>query len=77
MNMPLFTNLPEAKTRQKGTQLFVLATFQTKRDAQGPEQRITVGTAVAGGPPHRSVREELPHTAPALSRARNRSLGYG
>ena len=22
-----------------------------------------VGTAVAGGPPHRSVREELPHTA--------------
>ncbi len=36
-----------------------------------------VGTAVAGGPPHRSVREELPHTAPALSRARNRWSGYG
>ena len=28
-----------------------------------------LGTAVSGGPPHRSVREELPHTAPALSRA--------
>ena len=27
---------------------------------------IAVGTAVAGGPPHRSVREELPHTAPPL-----------
>ena len=26
-----------------------------------------VGTAVAGGPPHRSVREGLPHTAPPLS----------
>ena len=36
---------------------------------------IAVGTAVAGGPPHRSVREVLPHTAPALSRARNRSSG--
>ena len=37
---------------------------------------IAVGTAVAGGPPHRSGREELPHPAPALNRARNRSLGY-
>ncbi len=36
---------------------------------------IAVGTAVTGGPPHRSVREVLPHTAPALSRARNRWLG--
>jgi len=32
--------------------------------------------ALAGHPPHRSVREELPHTAPALSQAQNRlSLG--
>ena len=30
---------------------------------------IAVGTAVAGSPPHRSVREVFPHTAPALSRA--------
>ncbi len=36
---------------------------------------IAVGTAVAGGPPHRSVREYLPHTAPTLSRARNRWSG--
>ena len=33
---------------------------------------IAVGTAVAGGPPHRSVREGFPHTAPTSSRARNR-----
>jgi hypothetical protein len=36
---------------------------------------IAVGTAVTGGPPRRSVREELPHTALALSRARNRCSG--
>jgi hypothetical protein len=29
-------------------------------------RRNPVGTAVAGGPPRRSVREELPHTAPPL-----------
>ncbi len=40
-------------------------------------KRIAVGTAVTSGPPHRSVHEELPHTAPTLSRARKRSLGYG
>ena len=28
------------------------------------ESRFAVGTALPGGPPHRSVREELPHTAP-------------
>ena len=27
---------------------------------------IAVGTAIAGRPPHRSVRAELPHTAPTL-----------
>ena len=32
-------------------------------------RNIAVGTAVASRPPHRSVLEELPHTAPALSRA--------
>jgi len=30
-------------------------------------QVIAVGTAIAGRPPHRSVREELPHTALPLS----------
>jgi hypothetical protein len=34
-----------------------------------------VGTAITGGPPHRSVREVLPHTALALSRARKRCSG--
>jgi len=29
---------------------------------------IAVGTALAGGPPHRSQRAELPHWAPALGR---------
>jgi len=38
---------------------------------------IAVGTAVASRPPHRSVLEELPHTAPALSRAAKRWFGYG
>ena len=28
--------------------------------------RIAVGTAIADRPPHRSVRAELPHTAPPL-----------
>ncbi len=28
------------------------------------EKGIAVGTTVTGRPPHRSVREELPHTAP-------------
>jgi antitoxin (DNA-binding transcriptional repressor) of toxin-antitoxin stability system len=36
---------------------------------------IAVGTAVTGGPPHRSVREGFPHTALAVSRARKRSVG--
>jgi hypothetical protein len=27
------------------------------------EMRVAVGTALTGGPPHRSVREALPHTA--------------
>jgi len=30
--------------------------------------RVAVGTALAGGPPHRSVHEELPHTAPTSGR---------
>ena len=36
---------------------------------------IAVGTAVTGGPPRRSVREALPHTALAASRTRKRSFG--
>ena len=36
---------------------------------------IPVGTAVAGSPPHRYVREAFPHTALAFGLARKRSLG--
>ena len=32
----------------------------------GVHLRFTAGTVLAGGPPHGSVREELPQTAPAL-----------
>jgi len=30
------------------------------------QEVVAVGTALSGRPPHRSVREELPHTAPTL-----------
>ena len=36
---------------------------------------IAVGTAIPDRPPHRSVRAELPHTAPALGRDAKRSSG--
>ena len=36
---------------------------------------IAVGTALAGGPPHRSVRAELPHTAPTSGHERQASVG--
>jgi len=46
---------------------------QTEEKIRGQDSNldlsIAVGTAVASGPPHRSVRECLPHTAPTLSRA--------
>ena len=35
---------------------------------------VAVGTALSGRPPHRSVREELPHTAPISGRD-DQSLG--
>ena len=52
-------------------------TTRARATPEGTVQLNAVGTAVTGGPPHRSVREALPHTAPALSRARNRLSGYG
>ena len=36
------------------------------RENRGQETRVAVGTAIADRPPHRSVRAELPHTAPPL-----------
>jgi len=38
--------------------------------------RVTVGTPVTGCPPYRSVRAELPHTAPALSIGVKNSLTH-
>ena len=51
----------------------LFGTFACKKASPG----IAVGTAIADRPPHRSVREVLPHTAPAASRAGKRSFGYG
>lgn len=38
---------------------------------------VAVGTEIAPRPPHRSVRAELPHTAPASSHDAKRWCGYG
>ena len=40
-----------------------------KQIKKNQSESIAVGTAITSRPPLRSVREELPHTAPALSRA--------
>jgi hypothetical protein len=39
----------------------------SRQERRFSKQRVTVGTSFAGCPPYRSVRAELPHTAPALS----------
>ena len=47
----------------------VLAWKALSDPMEGPKNTktvIAVGTAIAGRPPHRSVRAELPHTAPPL-----------
>jgi hypothetical protein len=49
------------------------------RNAWKVTQAVAVGTAIADRPPHRSVRAELPHTAPALDVSRQiarRDSGY-
>lgn len=43
--------------------------------AYGLRSAVAVGMAVTCHPPHRSVREELPHTAPALGF--DAEAGYG
>jgi hypothetical protein len=67
---------------RKGTQL--ITAKQKSKGNKAPNNelrqtmscvRIAVGTAVSSRPPHRSVLDELRHTAPALSRARKRWLG--
>ena len=42
-----------------------------------PSRSVAVGTAVAGRPPHRSQRAELPHWAPALGDGGESLLGPG
>ena len=42
---------------------YVLLEFRGQLMYFDPELSVAVGTALAGGPPHRSVREALPHTA--------------
>jgi hypothetical protein len=37
---------------------------------------IAVGTALTGRPPHRSVREALPHTAPTLGQTSRQRLAH-
>ena len=40
---------------------------RTAKEGDGGMKKVfAVGTTVSGRPPHRSVREELPHTAPTL-----------
>ena len=46
-------------------------------ELHGLGKRVAVGTAIAGRPPRRSVRAELPHTALARIRASKRASGYG
>src|SRR5262245_49785380 len=46
----------------KYTTIFFFMGFLVNAKSQNP-QSVAVGTALASGPPHRSVREELPHTA--------------
>ena len=52
---------------------FPVNTGKGRKRAEGV--LIAVGTGISARPPHRSVHEALPHTAPTWSRARNRSLG--
>jgi hypothetical protein len=58
-------------------QQFVTLLINSRLSNKQEVEEIAVGTAVTGGPPHRSVREVFPHTAPALSRARCRMFGRG
>jgi len=56
------STVPPILSRAKPVLLAKLGEGCAGRAAPG----IAVGTAIAGRPPHRSVREVLPHTAPPL-----------
>ena len=47
--------------------------FDALPGMQKPCDLVAVGTALAGGPPHRSQRAELPHWAPASGQTRTRT----
>jgi hypothetical protein len=42
---------------------------------RSPDSGVAVGTALAGGPPHRSQHAELPHWAPASGHNDTQSSG--
>ena len=58
--------------RREGVSDMSLANWRRKVRAEG---KVAVGMAVTYHPPHRSVRAELPHTAPALGF--DAEAGYG
>jgi hypothetical protein len=63
-----------AATETIGTNSHVLP-LDGRGDFDG--STVAVRTPVTRRPPHRSVRAELPHTAPALSHDAKRWLGWG
>ena len=69
--MKALTLRPEEETA------FATAALALRYGERTEGQPVAVGTRIAPRPPHRSVRAELPHTAPALSHDAKRSLGYG
>ena len=56
----------EGGTIQDGSTNKGRSTNAVTERGQAPRTEIAVGTAIADRPPHRSVRAELPHTAPTL-----------
>jgi len=64
----VFFGLPGVDCTRR-EQVFRRAAEEMLQKLRADLEMIAVGTAVASGPPHRSVLEELPHTAPTLSRA--------
>lgn len=60
-------SLPRAKSNGSGMAEFQKAAQPPPSVSDSRLSHVAVGTPVARCPPHRSVREELPHTAPTLS----------
>src|SRR5436190_21820807 len=58
-----------------GTALFSMSLMAPVQN--GPPPLVAVGTALAGGPPHRSQRAEFPHWAPASGSSGKACLRVG